>query len=151
MLNKILMRAAFTAAALTVTAGASSAENYRVLMMDYAFFPDISYVQDGDTLTFVNMSGITRTIAARNGSWGTPELIDGAEATITVEKGMFNTYQTRLDGVGGAGVNENSGGGTGDNVTDVTDGSTGIDGQDAEEGTIIGKINFAETPAIQTN
>jgi len=150
MLNKILMRAAFTAAALTVTAGASSAENYRVLMMDYAFFPDISYVQDGDTLTFVNMSGITRTIASRDGSWTTPELIDGAEATITVEKGMFNSYQTRIDGVGGAGVIANSTG-TGDNVTDVTDGSTGIDGQDAEEGTIIGKINFAETPAIQTN
>ena len=72
MLNKILKGAALAVAALTFTAGSSSAENYRVLMVDSAFFPDISYVQDGDTLTFVNMSGSARTISAENGSLSTP-------------------------------------------------------------------------------
>lgn len=150
MLNKIMMRAAVAAAALAITAGSTAAENYRILMMDYAFFPDISYVQDGDTLTFVNMSGITRTIGARNGEWETPELTDGAEATMTVTKGMFTSFQTRIDGVGGTGVTATSSGGTATDVTDSTDGSS-IDGQTAEEGTIIGKLTFAAPAEIISN
>lgn len=139
MLNKILMGAAVSAAALTATAGSTAAENYQILMMDYAFFPEISYVQPGDTVTFVNMSGITRVIEAKNGSWSTPEIADGGEATISIEQGMMNTFKTNIDGVGG------------DDVTDVSDGTEGVDGQTAEEGTIIGNLNFSAPPTIATN
>lgn len=142
MLNKILMGAAVSAAALTATAGSTAAENYQILMMDYAFFPEISYVQPGDTVTFVNMSGITRVIEAKNGSWSTPEIADGGEATISIEQGMMNTFKTNIDGVGGNG---------GDDVTDVSDGTEGVDGQTAEEGTIIGNLNFSAPPTIATN
>ena len=149
MLSKIMMRAAVTAAALTFTAGATAAENYRVLMMDYAFFPDVSFVQDGDTITFVNLSGITRVIAARNGTWTTPELADGGEATISIVQGMHSTFQTKIDGVGGAGVTATENG-SGDDVTDTTDGSE-VEGQTAEEGTIIGNLNFSAAPSFQLN
>lgn len=148
MLNTLFMRAAATAVTLTFAAGPVSAENYRVLMMDYAFFPEISYVQDGDTITFVNMSGITRIIEAKNQSWATPEMADGAEATIPVYKGMQNAYVTRIDGVGGGGIN--GGGGGTDVNADSTDG-TEFDGQDAEEGTIVGKLNFSSVPTIATD
>lgn len=150
MLNKILMGAAVSAAALTATAGSTAAENYQILMMDYAFFPEISYVQPGDTVTFVNMSGITRVIEAKNGSWSTPEIADGGEATISIEQGMMNTFKTKIDGVGGNGVTDTSSNG-GDDVTDVSDGTEGVDGQTAEEGTIIGNLNFSAPPTIATN
>lgn len=147
MLSKFILRAAVTATALTGTAGAASAEEFRVLMMDYAFFPETSYVQPGDTITFVNMSGITRVIKSKNGAWETAELIDGAEATVTVFDGMQTAYITRIDGVGGAGVNAVEGGSTSTDV-DLVDSGT-VDGQDAEEGTILGKLNFNGAPTSE--
>ena len=148
MLNKLFLRAAATAVTMTFAAGPASADNFQILMMDYAFFPEISYVKPGDTVTFVNMSGITRVISDRSGSWATPELADGQEATITIEQGMKNEFLTKVDGVGGNGVTTNGGGGTDPN-TDLTDG-TSTAGQDDEEGTIIGKLNFSDAPALVT-
>lgn len=97
MLDKIFKAAAVSAAMLTAMAGSTAAENYRVLMMDYAFFPEISYVRDGDTLTFVNMSGLTRTIEAANSSWSLPALSEGDEATITVVEGMADEFIIQVD------------------------------------------------------
>lgn len=149
MLNKYILRAAATAVTLTFAAGSASADNFRILMMDYAFFPEISYVQPGDTITFVNMSGITRVIKSRNGAWETPEMVDGAETTVEVFQGMQNDYVTKVDGVGGNGVNATDGGGA-DVNNDTTTGDN-IEGQDDEEGTIIGKLNFSGAPVIAEN
>lgn len=148
MLGKYILRAGATAAALTCAAGPASADSYEVLMMDYAFFPEISYVQPGDTITFVNLSGITRIIEARNNAWATPEIPDGGSATISIIQGMKNDYITRIDGVGGNGVTGGTAAGTATDI-DTTDG-TNLDGQDAEEGTIIGKLNFSGAP-VQTD
>lgn len=140
MLNKILKGAALAVAALTFTAGSSSAENYRVLMVDSAFFPDISYVQDGDTLTFVNMSGSARTISAENGSWSTPEFSDGAEVTIPVVQGMANVFQVVLEtGAPAAATTD------GTATTEETTATTPLDNR------IVGKLNFSDQPTIQSN
>ncbi|MEH6644700.1 hypothetical protein [Sulfitobacter sp.] len=140
MLNKILKGAAAAVAALTFTAGSSAAENYRVLMMGQAFFPDVSYVQDGDTLTFVNMSGISRTISADDGSWSTPELSDGAEATISVIRGMANIFQFQLEAVDPAAA-------TADDTTTAEETTTEAPADDI----IIGKMNFSTQPTVQSN
>lgn len=151
MLNKFMLRAAATAVALTCAAGPASAENYEVLMMDYAFFPEISYVVAGDTITFTNMSGITRVIQSRNGSWATPEIPDGGQATLFVAQGMQNTYLTRVDGVGSNGINTSGGGGGGSEFgADFTTGED-LSGASGEEGTIIGKLNFSGAPVIAEN
>ena len=94
MLSKFILRAGATAVALTCAAGAASAENYRVLMLDYAFFPEISYVTPGDTITFVNVSGTTRTIEAQDTEWLIEDLADGAESTLAITQGMKNQYST---------------------------------------------------------
>ena len=92
MLSKFFLRAAFTAAALTCTTGSASAEQYRVLMMEHAFFPDVSFVQPGDSIIFVNMSGETRDIVASDDSWTIEAMANGAEVTLELVEGMPSAF-----------------------------------------------------------
>ncbi|KEJ88073.1 hypothetical protein [Sulfitobacter donghicola] len=124
MLSKFFMRAAITAAALTGTAGSASAEEYHVLMMEYAFFPEISYVQPGDTIVFENLSGSTRSVLADDASWLVADLADGSSAVLNVVEGMPNKYVSMVPG------------GAGDEVD--ADGNV----------TVTGTLNFSGAPAI---
>lgn len=94
MLTKCILRVAVAAAALTFSAGISSAEQYRIMMMGEAFFPEVTYLTSGDQVVFVNMSGETRDIVAEDESWAVTALGDGAEASVTVIQGMSNRYTT---------------------------------------------------------
>jgi plastocyanin len=107
MLSKLFMRAAVTAAALTCTAGSASAEEYHILMMDYAFFPEISYVQPGDVIVFENISGSTRSIGADNASWMVLDIADGATGTLNITENMPNKYASAVPGGEGDEVDEN--------------------------------------------
>lgn len=107
MLNKFFMRAAVTAAALTCTTGSASAEEFRILMMDHAFFPEISYVQPGDVVIFANNTGESRDIIAEDGSWEILAVANGTEAQLTVEQGMQNRFVTAVPGAAGDQVDEN--------------------------------------------
>lgn len=132
MLSKFFLRAAVTAAALTCTTGSASAEEFRIMMMETAFFPDVSYVQPGDTVTFVNMSGTTRTIQALNNDWAIADMPDGAETAITVSQGWKSQYLSRL---------------VGDGVpTDLSN----EQGLDQEEGTIMGVLSLSQPPRGST-
>lgn len=91
MLCKFKLSAAVTVAALTCTA--ASAEQFRILIMDHAFFPEISYVTPGDEVIFVNMSGVTRDISADDASWLVAGLADGSEASLLISEGMPNVYK----------------------------------------------------------
>ncbi|MEP2922296.1 MAG: hypothetical protein ABJP06_16345 [Sulfitobacter sp.] len=124
MLGKFILRTGAIAVAMTCAVGSASAENYRVLMLDYAFFPEISYVSPGDTVTFVNTSGMTRTIEGSDGEWIIEDLEDGAEATLPITSGMKNEYTT----VAVAASGESSEAGTA-----VSD----------EDEIVIGKLNFS--------
>ncbi len=127
MLSKFFMRAAVTAAALTGTTGSASAEQYRILMMDYAFFPEISYVQPGDVVIFTNSTGETRNVAAADGSWAVADLVNGSEASLTIIDGMPNHFVSLVPGVAGDEVDEDG------NVT------------------VLGKMNFGGQPALASD
>ncbi|WP_298858010.1 hypothetical protein [uncultured Sulfitobacter sp.] len=107
MLSKFFLRAAVTAAALTCTTGSASAEEYRILMMDYAFFPEINYVQPGDTVIFENASGEMRDVAAEDGSWIIAGMADGSETAMSIVAGMPNRFQSLVPGGEGDEVDEN--------------------------------------------
>lgn len=92
MLTKFILRAAVAAAALTFSASTASAEQYRVLALEGAFFPEISYVQPGDQVTFVNMSGVSLEVAGANDSWSLPSISDGGETTLLITADMPNKY-----------------------------------------------------------
>jgi plastocyanin len=107
MLNKFILRAAFSAAALAGTATAASAEEYHVLMMDYAFFPEISYAVAGDVIVFENISGETRDVVANNDTWALAEIADGGSASLEITDGMPTKYYSMVPGGEGDTVDEN--------------------------------------------
>jgi plastocyanin len=141
MLSKYILRAAATAAALTCTTGSASAEEFQVMIMDQSFFPEASYVQPGDTVTFVNMSGASRVVQARNNIWATPVLENGAEATINIVQGMPSSFLSRIQGSGG---NSNDGTGESADTDSVTFDLSETEGLENEPGTIMGILNLNE-------
>ena len=122
MLSKFILRAAITAAALTCTTGSVSAEQYRVIITDFAVFPEVSYVQPGDTIIFENNSGVTRYAGTINQEWETEDIVEGQELAVLIEEGTPNEFYLRH--------------------TD-TRGGEGADAQEIEEGAILGKLNFS--------
>lgn len=107
MLNKFFMRAAFTAAAFAGTGTTASADEYHVLMMDYAFFPEVSYVLPGDVIVFENLSGSTRNVNSNNDIWTIEDLADGASVSLTITEGMPVAYYSMVPGGEGDSVDEN--------------------------------------------
>lgn len=127
MLSKIFMRAAIAAAALSGTAGSASAEEYRILMMDYAFFPEISYVLPGDVVIFENISGSTRSVIAGDASWIVADLEDGSTTSLTIAEDMPNEYISLVPG------------GSEDEVDE--DGNVQV----------VGRMNFSGPPVVVEN
>jgi len=98
MLRKFILRGAVLAAALTCTTGSASAEQFRILMMENSFFPETSYLQPGDEVTFVNQSGGTLDVSAEDGSWTIEAMAYGGEATLMIVEGMTNAYSALAPG-----------------------------------------------------
>ncbi|WP_299024702.1 hypothetical protein [uncultured Sulfitobacter sp.] len=107
MLSKFILRATLTAAAFAGTASAASADELRVLMMDYAFFPETSYVQPGDVIVFENISGSERSVVSNNDTWSINDLADGATVALTITEGMPTKYFSFVPGGAGDTVDEN--------------------------------------------
>jgi plastocyanin len=107
MLNKFILRAAFSAVALAGTAAAASAEEYHVLIMDYAFFPEISYVVPGDVIVFENISGETRNILSDNDTWAILDIADSTTASLEITDDMPAQYFSMVQGGEGDVVDEN--------------------------------------------
>ncbi|AXI45427.1 hypothetical protein C1J03_04880 [Sulfitobacter sp. SK012] len=92
MLNTYRAGVAALAATLTFMAGSASAETHNVLILEYAYFPAVTYVQPGDTLIFTNDSGIAHTVVAKDASWTTGEISQGSEKAVVVESSMQSTF-----------------------------------------------------------
>jgi len=106
MLNKFMMRAAVAAAAFAGTAGTAGAEEQHVLMMDYAFFPEVSYVEPGDTVVFENMSGETRSLLADDATWAVLSIDDGESVSLEITEDMPTEYYSLVAGGEGDEVDE---------------------------------------------
>ena len=142
MLSKFFLRAAVTAAALTCSTGSASAEDFDILIAEFSFFPSISYVQPGDTITFINESGVERDIHSKNKQWSISDLADGASPTITVEEGWKNDYLSRIKGSGNGG-NEQTGEIVNNDLLDIEQTNEELQ---AEPGTILGVLSFGQPP-----
>lgn len=106
MLSKSILRAAVAAAALTAGAATASAEEFRILMLDYVFFPEISFVEPGDVLVFENNTSEQRDVFAadatgtqavplpEDGGWALPAIAAGGTATLTITEGMAGNFLT---------------------------------------------------------
>ncbi|WP_299732458.1 hypothetical protein [uncultured Tateyamaria sp.] len=90
-----------TVAALSV-ASAAAATEHTILILPDAYFPQITYVDNGDSVRFVNVSGAEHNIIAQDSSWEIGPIADQGEAVLSVnsvtERSFFNKDATGEDG-----------------------------------------------------
>ncbi len=83
---------ALALAAILGTAGPLAAAEHTVMMMGDGFFPDALYIEDGDTVRFVNATDTVQQAVAADASWSTGDVaVDGA-FVMTVETGMHQVF-----------------------------------------------------------
>jgi len=90
-----------TTAALSL-ATAAQADEHVVLILPDAYFPKITYMDAGDTIRFINASGSTHNIIAKNDSWALGPIAVDAEVTMvidnTIQKTFYDADQTDDNG-----------------------------------------------------
>lgn len=80
-----------TVAALSV-ASAAAAKEHTVLVLPDAYFPQITYLNPGDTVRFINMSGGEHNIIAKDSAWELGPIPDQGEATVNVSPLKEKTF-----------------------------------------------------------
>jgi plastocyanin len=68
------------------------AAEHQILVLPDAYFPQTSYVTAGDTLVFLNESGIAITVISADEQWTTGTLANNQSSTITVVAGMTTDF-----------------------------------------------------------
>ena len=90
-----------TVATLSVANAAAAAEQ-TILILPDAYFPQVTYLDPGDSVWFINMSGGEHNIIAKDGSWEIGPIPDQGEAVLEVdsiaEKSFFDKDAVDADG-----------------------------------------------------
>jgi plastocyanin len=81
-----------TAALIVGMALPAQANNFFVILVPDGFFPEISYVQPGDVVTFVNDDEVSHLAGAPDDSWTTGTLEAGDQHSITITSEITLTY-----------------------------------------------------------
>jgi plastocyanin len=80
-----------TLATLAIGTAATAAEHVILILPD-AYFPQITYMEPGDTVKFVNASGTAQSIIAKNDSWTLGPIASEAEASMLIDIGVQKTF-----------------------------------------------------------
>lgn len=78
-----------------VFAGAASlahAAEHQIMLVEHGFFPEVSYVSVGDTVTFVNTTEIGENVLARDFSWSIPTIPSGGSYQMTIQENMVLNF-----------------------------------------------------------
>lgn len=78
-----------------VFAGAASlahAAEHQIMLVEHGFFPEVSYVSVGDTVTFVNTTEIGENVLASDLSWEVPTIASGGSRQITIQENMVMSF-----------------------------------------------------------
>ena len=73
-----------TVAALSVATTATAAE-HTILILPDAYFPEITYLDTGDSVRFVNVSGTEHNIIAKDSTWEIGPIPEQGEAVLEVD------------------------------------------------------------------
>ena len=65
---------------------AAHADQHVVVLTGFSYFPAITYVDAGDTVIFVNESGETQTVVAKDSGWTVGPLDNEAEGALVVQE-----------------------------------------------------------------
>lgn len=83
---------ALALAAFLGTASPALAEEHIVMMFGDGFFPEILYIDEGDTVRFVNATEEMQVATATDDSWTTGSLGIEGEAVLTIIPGMQQVF-----------------------------------------------------------
>lgn len=75
-----------------LTASAAAAAEHTILILPDAYFPQVTYLESGDTVRFVNVSGGSKNIISKNGSWELGPIQDQQEVTMEIIEGVQKTF-----------------------------------------------------------
>ena len=127
---------AAAALALGLMTGGVHAAEHEVAIIAGAFYPEITYVQPGDTVVIYNADQTPRKVFGELFHFVTPNLQNGDEYILTVTDGMPNEYYGKSFPLDGSDEPVGEGGETAEQEADVD-----------EEGRIMrGVFSFAPPP-----
>lgn len=132
----MLRKTAAAALALGLISGSAYATEHEVAIVAGAFYPEITYVQPGDTVVIYNADDEPRKVFGDAFHFVTPNLHTGEEYTLTVTEGMPNEY------FGKSFADDDSGESFGEGVTDAEQ----IADSDEDGKKMRGVLSFAPPP-----
>ena len=92
------MKRAFSVVATVATlfaAGTAAATEHTILILEDAYFPQVTYLDRGDTVRFVNASGLPHSIIAKNDNWEIGPIPEDGEMTLLVDDGVQKTFYSK--------------------------------------------------------
>lgn len=107
-------------ASMTAATSAQATEHVVMILPD-AYFPEITYLDPGDTIRFVNISGETHFTVAKNADWWVGPIGPEEERTISIDGDMQKEFYS---------------------VASILDFET----NDLGEDTVSGEVSFAPAP-----
>jgi plastocyanin len=68
------------------------ADEHTVMILAVSYFPQVTELNEGDYVRFVNASGQEHTIIHSGGVWATLPIRDGQEMLVEIEAGMAGEF-----------------------------------------------------------
>ena len=80
------------AVAATSFASSVAADTLEVIFVDGGFYPEVTYLDAGDIVTFTNETEATLTAEATDQSWSTGALMQNASYSLAITSATVLTY-----------------------------------------------------------
>lgn len=87
-------------AATLFTATSAAATEHTILILPDAYFPQITYLDEGDTVRFVNVSGLAHNMIAKNESWEAGPIPTDGDLTMTITNSVQKTFYNKATQLG---------------------------------------------------
>ena len=76
-------------------ANSAAATEHTILILPDAYFPQVTYLDEGDTVRFVNASGGSHSVIAEDESWEIGPIASEGEATLVIEGGVEKMFYNK--------------------------------------------------------
>lgn len=78
-----------------LAANSAAATEHTILILPDAYFPQITYLNEGDTVRFTNVSGSAHSIIAKNDSWEIGPIPNEGDLVMTIDTGVQKTFYNK--------------------------------------------------------
>lgn len=82
----------FAGVATVLAASAASAAEHEILILEDAYFPSVVYLDEGDTVTFTNLTGVDHNIVSANDGWELGPIANEASVSMVFDENVQTTF-----------------------------------------------------------